>query len=209
MYKQLFKSKGRRCDKIIFGTGRKPNGTNKTIQEILPEAVELDTSDAYGNLTAKSISMLKYVYETTKPDDFDWLIKADDDTYVIMDNLKWFLNDHCPNETHTYGLNFNIGGNKYHSGGGGYTISSSIVHKLGLALKKNNSFCEMKSGYEDIEVAECLKKLNVTLGESRDSKGRERFHGTSFSDHFDGIAKWMESYAMYWPKYVLLITVLI
>ena len=164
----------------------------------------MDTSDAYGNLTAKSISMLKYVYETTKPGDFDWLIKADDDTYVIMDNLKWFLNDHCANETRTYGFNFDVAGDKYHSGGGGYTISSSIVHKLGSALKENSSFCGMKNGIEDIEVARCLRQLNVTVGDSRDRRGRERFHGTSFIDHFDGIAKWMESYAMHWPKYVII-----
>lgn len=199
---------------LIFATGRKPDGSkilvqNKTIQEVLPEAVELNVIETHDNLTAKSVAMFKYIYETTKLGDFDWLLKADDDTYIIMENLKWFLNDHCPDESHTYGLNFNFEGRFYHSGGGGYAISSLIVHKLGSALMNNNRFCEMKSGTEDIEMAQCLKKLNVTLGESRDSKGRERFHGGSYSEHFEGTAStsyWLEFYSMYWPKYVLFLS---
>lgn len=158
--------------------------------------------------------MLRYVHETTKPGDFDWLLKADDDTYVIMENLKSFLNDHCPNETRTYGFNMKMLDRVYQSGGAGYTISSSVVHKLGDAFRKNNRLCESKYGIEDVEVAMCLKtRFDVTLGDSRDELGRERFHPTSlkflwtkpaFKHNF-----WLEYYAFYPLKYVIIYNLLI
>ena len=146
--------------------------------------------------------MIKFVYETTKNNEFDWLLKADDDTYVIMENLKWFLKDRCSNESKTYGFNLKYKGTQFQSGGGGYLISSKVVNKLGAALENDNNFCDMKIGTEDVEMAKCLKKFNVTLGESRDTKGRERFHAVNFKDHWDGTAEWLKRLAMNQLKYV-------
>lgn len=196
--------KGRRCDKLIFVTGKKPKNSNATVPANLVELVHLNVNDTYKDLTAKSLAMLRYVDETTKPGDFDWFLKADDDTYVVMENLKWFLNDHCPNESLTYGFNFKTKKHHFHSGGGGYTISSSVVKKLGAAFRENSRFCEKVTGSEDVDVSKCLNKLNVTLGESIDSQGRERFHGINIRDHFSGNKKsnWIKSYAQHRPKYV-------
>lgn len=146
--------------------------------------------------------MLKYVYETTKPDEFDWLLKADDDTYVIVENLKLFLKNRCSNETNIYGYKINNHGVNYVAGGGGYAISSRIVHKLGASLVNDSGFCKIENGIEDMEVSMCLNKLNVTQGDSRDIKGRERFHMYSFKDHWDATKRWIDGHAIYQPKYV-------
>lgn len=186
----------------MFVTGKKPNFWNKTVPVDLFPLVHLNTSEAYENLTAKSLAMLKYIYETTKLDEFDWLLKADDDTYVIVENLKLFLKNRCPNETNTYGFKIKQNGVVYLAGGGGYAISSQIVHKLGASLLNDSRYCEIVSGIEDIELAMCLKKLNVTQGDSRDRKGRERFHCYSFNDHWNGTERWIDKHAIYLPKYV-------
>ncbi len=39
---------------------------------------------------------------------------------------------------------------------------------------------------EDVDVASCLRKLNVTKGNSIDEKGRERFHPFSLTNHVKG-----------------------
>jgi glycoprotein-N-acetylgalactosamine 3-beta-galactosyltransferase len=61
---------------------------------------------------------------------YDWYLKADDDTFVFVDNLRLFLNDKNPNLPVDYGYDFKVkveGG--YHSGGGGYVLSKGIEHK--------------------------------------------------------------------------------
>lgn len=163
--------------------------------------LHLDIKEQYHNLSVKTFEMVKYVHKHLI-DEFDWLLKADDDTYVIMENLRYFLSNKCPDENKTYGYNFNIAGVAYHSGGGGYALSRETVRQLAVNLQNNASFCSMREGYEDMEISKCLKSLNITPGESRDKQGRERFHCISFKDHWEGNKNWIESYSMHKVKYV-------
>lgn len=57
--------------------------------------------DTYEKLTDKVLYTLKYIYSTYP--DYDWYLKADDDTYVFVDNLRWFLEQHNSSEPITFG----------------------------------------------------------------------------------------------------------
>lgn len=46
--------------------------------------------DKRGRLTGKMRKALEYVYNRLN-NSYDWVLKADDDTFVIMENLKHFL----------------------------------------------------------------------------------------------------------------------
>lgn len=47
----------------------------------------------------------KYAWDHYK-DEYDWFMKADDDTYVIVDNLKKFLAKYSPFDAIYFGCQF-------------------------------------------------------------------------------------------------------
>ena len=111
--------------------GKKTSNDLKIPWSLFAYLVELDTvEDEYRSLSYKSLGMLDYVHKS-QMNKFDWMIKADDDSYVIMDNLKWFLSSRCDRQTETYGqmLKYGSSTNKYLSGGAGYVLSAEAVRR--------------------------------------------------------------------------------
>ncbi len=141
-------------------------------------------NETYHRLTDKVFKTLIDVY--LKYDYFDWYIKADDDTLIFIDNLKSFLKNKNVSEPITYGYDYKLFVKPvFHSGGAGYVLSNEALKRIGSKLVSNNSFCE-NTNYEDIDVASCLRKLDVLPGKSIDTKGRERFHAYSIDTHYYG-----------------------
>ena len=96
--------------------------------------------DTYGKLTDKVYFTIKYLYNNHN--DYDWYLKADDDTFVFVDNLRKFVSDKNSSSPVTYGYDFKVlvpyG---YHSGGGGYLLSNQALKRLGSKLNENYTFC--------------------------------------------------------------------
>jgi hypothetical protein len=79
----------------------------------------------------------RYVYEHHK-DDADWFMKADDDTYVILENLRYFLRDYKSSDPVYFGHHFKtIVKQGYYSGGAGYVLSKEALTRF--ANKGRNS----------------------------------------------------------------------
>ena len=77
------------------------------------------TFDVYNKLTDKMFQTFKYLYKNYN--DFDFYLKADDDTFVFVDNLRKFLSDKNRSLPVTYGFDFHCYVNRgYHSGGTTY-----------------------------------------------------------------------------------------
>lgn len=152
------------------------------------------TSDRW-HLTQKSTSALLYTYEQFY-NDFDWFMKADDDTYVFVDNLRAFLKTKNTSDPVTFGYNFRIiVPNGYHSGGGGYVLSKESLRRFYEAHHDNKSNCAKNGGSEDVEIASCLRKKGVRMGRSTDRYNRERFHALAFNTHYNGPTGWIDGYA--------------
>jgi glycoprotein-N-acetylgalactosamine 3-beta-galactosyltransferase len=90
---------GSRCDGLFF-ISELSNDTKG-----LPIARIADLKSGYEHLTQKSTLAFKYAYEHHF-NAFDWFLKTDDDTYIIMDNLKSFLSKKNTSQPVTFGYDF-------------------------------------------------------------------------------------------------------
>ena len=90
-------------------------------------------NDSYGMLTNKVLLTYKYLYN--KYNDYDWYLKADDDTFIFVDNLRQFVADKNSSSPVTFGYDFKVYIEKgYHSGGGGYLLSTKMFSNLVILL---------------------------------------------------------------------------
>ena len=80
--------------------------------------------DGYSRLWGKVRSIWKYL-EEHHLGDFDWFLKADDDTFIVVDNLRRFVERRNPRTPIWYGAKLKNPKVKdgYQSGGAGYLLS--------------------------------------------------------------------------------------
>lgn len=160
---------GRRCNTLLF--------MSSVRNDSFP-TVGLNVSEGRNHLTAKTMEAFRYVYENHLGD-ADWFLKADDDTYVILENLRHFLSDKDCTKPVFYGHHFSPsflkGKNGYFAGGAGYVLSKAALEKF-YKYGRNESNCRQDGGMEDIEMGVCMESLTVTRGNTTDSQGRRRFH---------------------------------
>ncbi|XP_034024869.1 glycoprotein-N-acetylgalactosamine 3-beta-galactosyltransferase 1-B-like [Thalassophryne amazonica] len=139
--------------------------------------VGLGTGEGRNQLYWKTIRAFHYVYEH-HTHEADWFLKADDDTYVIVDNLRWILANHTPDEPIYFGRRFKKG---YMSGGAGYVLSKEALHRFVEGFKTQK--CTHNIPIEDMAMGQCLDKVGVQLGDSRDTMHREMFHVFPLAHH--------------------------
>ncbi len=184
----------KKCETFKFVIKTDPN----TIKEIPTENIlnpkEL-LVDVYQKLTDKVYYTFKQIYNEYEP--HDWYLKSDDDSFIFVENLKEFLLDKNSLLPVTYGYDFKVIVPKgYHSGGAGYVLSREAFSRIGQKLTDNFTFCQ-NTGIEDVDVAYCLRNLQVYPNKSLDSLGRERFHPYNVSAHFNGyhFQDWIHYYS--------------
>jgi len=131
-------------------------------------------SSGRASLWNKTRAAFTYVWEKHR-EEADWFIKADDDTYVIMENLKHLLVEYDSDRPMIFGHRFKYFGG-YMAGGSGYVLSKAALD-LFVSEVGNPKECldpGFEWGGEDVRMGQCMTKLNVTVGDSRDSGGRAR-----------------------------------
>jgi len=143
--------------------------------------------EEYNNIWQKVRSIWLYVY-THYFDDYDYFYIGGDDLYVIVENLRLYLNSKEIVEASDHGTRplflgrrFAQNGNKdriFNSGGSGYILNQASLRIL-AENSADNAACNphIKGFYEDVLVAACLRKVaQVFPYDTRDAHGRERFH---------------------------------
>lgn len=183
----------RRCDKHLYLLNSKQQQH---------DFLNLNITETRNNIVHKIRSAYAVIYHKYIKE-FDWILKSDDDTYVIVENLRYLLSKHNPNEPGHLGYLFKkFLTSGYMSGGAGYVISNTgfrMMLEKGL-LKENCSIPsepEDPESSEDVETGRCLEKVGVPVISSLDSEGRETFHPYPPYKHLVGP---LPSYIVDWGK---------
>ncbi|XP_002155616.4 glycoprotein-N-acetylgalactosamine 3-beta-galactosyltransferase 1 [Hydra vulgaris] len=180
---------GKHCNLLVFMS---------SVEDKTFPVVGLNVPEGRENLWLKTRAAWKYVYDKHY-NDADWFIKADDDSFIIVENLRYFVSRYNTSDPHYFGRHFVPYGG-YNSGGAGYIFSKETLKRFNQILK-NPHLCKLKSGAEDVEVGICLAAVNVYPGDTRDELGRETFHPFSPEHHlipgYIDQGNWLHQYNKY------------
>ncbi|XP_069125620.1 glycoprotein-N-acetylgalactosamine 3-beta-galactosyltransferase 1-B-like [Argopecten irradians] len=111
----------KRCNEVVFIS----SVTNTSFP-----SVGVNAGEGREHLTDKSMKAFEYIYKHHF-DDADWFLKADDDTYVILENLRHMLEPYSPNDPVYFGQHFKtLVKQGYYSGGAGYAMSKEALRRL-------------------------------------------------------------------------------
>ncbi|KAM9340575.1 glycoprotein-N-acetylgalactosamine 3-beta-galactosyltransferase 1 [Symphorus nematophorus] len=152
------------CDRMLYMS---------SVKSDFP-TVELNVTEGRENLYWKTIRAFQYIHEHHL-DEADWFLKADDDTFVVVENLRYILSKYDPEKPLYLGRRFYpFIKQGYMSGGAGYVLSKEAVRRFVKGFSTGE--CTHFSSIEDMALGHCMEKMKVEPADSRDMKGRQTFH---------------------------------
>lgn len=124
----------------------------------------------------KTREAFKYVHQHYL-NEADWFFKADDDTYTIVENMRFMLSGYSPDDPIYFGCKFKPYVKQgYMSGGAGYVLSKEALRRFVEVAIPDEKLCRKDpGGAEDAEMGKCMENVNVFAGDSRDAELRGRF----------------------------------
>ncbi|CAJ0574680.1 unnamed protein product, partial [Mesorhabditis spiculigera] len=155
--------------------------------------------DCYTNLFFKTRYALRYIYCEISSN-FDWYLKADDDTYVILENLRAYLAELDPSIPYYLGYRLRpfllqIPGISRH-----YNRQESIfgtrLQRWGSGLYGNETLCPDDKD-EDVGLARCFADIQIYPHDTRNERGQQRFNALRPNEMFKGTGL----DALYWNYY--------
>ncbi|CAB0002381.1 unnamed protein product, partial [Nesidiocoris tenuis] len=121
------------------------------------------------------LDSLKYAYNEYF-DKFDWIFKANDDTFAVIENLRNLLLQYNTAEP------LLIGGQSVHyvtpkrrAAGTSYAISKEALKRFVLEAVPD-PFCSTSTLPEDIALTACLLSVGVETVNTRDDRGQKKFY---------------------------------
>ncbi|CAH2224505.1 glyco -N-acetylgalactosamine 3-beta-galactosyltransferase 1-A-like [Pelobates cultripes] len=106
----------------------------------------------------------------------------DDETYVVLENLHWMLPNYSSNQSIYFGKRFKpFAKQGYMSGGAGYVLSKEALNRFVEGFNKGN--CTHTTSVEDLALGQCMERMGVIAGDSRDTEKRETFHPFTQQHH--------------------------
>lgn len=173
--------------------------SNKTVRSIDAVDIAHEGPEDYDNLWQKFRSIVSYLYDNYY-DKYDWFFIGDDDTFVIVENLRLYLESEeirlasnggvflpMGNETSQtpllLGRRFAFKGDRtdiFPSGGSGFVMNKAALKALVvLAIQQFEPHAQVFT--DDWYLGRSLGELGVVMYDTQDEKGGERFMPFSVS----------------------------
>ncbi|XP_047476450.1 glycoprotein-N-acetylgalactosamine 3-beta-galactosyltransferase 1-like, partial [Penaeus chinensis] len=177
---------GRRCNKLLFIS---------TKDDASISAVNVGSREGFRALWSKTRSALQYLYSHFL-NDYEWFLKADDDTYVVLENLRYMLRAYDTNDPVFFGHHYKTRGG-YNSGGAGYVLGRESLRRFVEKALHNKATCGTRRTGEDIGLGRCLRGVGVAIVDTRDHRQEGRF----FQQHVREILRNpdIHSHIVYYP----------
>ncbi|CAH0477640.1 unnamed protein product [Peronospora belbahrii] len=200
---------GQRCDKLLFFSNMSDTivVAANTSAERRFKVVQLDIIADHKHLWLRTRAALTYLHESFRHD-YDWFYKCDDDTYMIVENMRAYLRrpeilerfhrqpmqlghrlDLPKNLLESYVQNkteLSLWYSRYdrmvfNSGGAGYVMNRLYLDKIVESLPKSTCLPEGATVpiWEDVGVSFCMTRNDVYPWDTRDHRGRDRWHTLS------------------------------
>lgn len=197
---------GQRCDRLIFFSNASDSIVvgEGSARERRFEVVALDVPADHNHLWQKHKATLRYVHARFRHD-FDWFYKADDDAFVVLENLRAYLRRpeilmNLRREPMQMGHRFNltqelvsyyIVDNRletawrnrwdrwvFNSGGPGYAMNLLYLDKVVESFEDWTCLSDAYSEMlpDDASISFCMMWHDVYPWDTRDLLGRERWH---------------------------------
>ncbi|KAG5674686.1 hypothetical protein PVAND_004638 [Polypedilum vanderplanki] len=166
---------GKRCNKLLFISSQ---------DDLELETIPLAVSEGRSTLWDKTRTALQYIYKYHSHE-ADWFLKADDDSYFLIENLRYVLAQYSPKTSLYLGHRF---ASKFvdmgYMAGGGYILSKKILKKFVTKIMHDKNACKIENyGAEDLELGSCLKNFTI-YADTRDSMQQQRFFPVGVYEHF-------------------------
>lgn len=186
---------GKRCNKIVFISTESDDNF---------EVINVNVTEEHRYLWGKTKQGLQQIYELYG-NDYDWFLKADDDTWIFVENLRHFLYAYSPSYPIYFGCKLKPYVNQGYMSGSAYVMSREALRRFNEDALNDDSKCwNGTEGNEDVEVGKCLQNVGVLAGDSRDSQERWRFLPFTPEGHLRNLfgISWLDNATYYEIKKV-------
>lgn len=157
---------GRHCNKLVFVTDKFDQFVDASNGIIHHSTAQNETS------WHKLKYALQLVYEKYN-DEFDWILKAEQSNYVIVENIRYMLHNISTTQPNVVARH---AGPAKIDDESAYVLSKEVLHRLAIAFStKTNCRSDQNVQNEFSKMSECLAEVRANFVKSQDGNGRELF----------------------------------
>lgn len=160
----IWRTWGARCNKFIFASTKLEQNPTGLI------GIEYPHPPIGINIWKNTKFSLQTVYHNYS-EFFDWILVTADDTYVVLENVRYMLQTESPKTA----LVFDSSGAEATSLSRTYVLSKYTLGKLSDAFINSNCDDEGVSADEMENLAKCLSYTGANFGRNSDLMGRRYF----------------------------------